>query len=57
MSSNALDTIYTAGYFLQSWEVTQHVKQQTAFFMEPEASLPCSQRPATGPYQEPGEYG
>jgi hypothetical protein len=30
--------------------VIQLVKQQPAFFMKPEASLPCSQKPATRPY-------
>jgi hypothetical protein len=35
--------------------VTQLVKQQLAFFMESDGSLPCSQKPATGPYAEPAE--
>jgi hypothetical protein len=35
--------------------VTQIVKKYPAFFMEPEGSLPCSQKPATGPYPEPAE--
>jgi hypothetical protein len=35
--------------------VTQVVKKYPAFFMEPEGSLSCSQKPATGPYSEPGE--
>jgi hypothetical protein len=35
--------------------VTHLVKQQPIFFMEPEASLPCSQKPATGPYPEPAK--
>jgi hypothetical protein len=30
--------------------VTQLVKEYPAFFMEPEGSLPCSQKPTTGPY-------
>jgi hypothetical protein len=33
--------------------VTQLVKKYPVFFMEPEGSLPCSQKPATGPYPEP----
>jgi hypothetical protein len=35
--------------------VTQLVKQEPAFFMEPEGSLPRSQKPANGPYPEPAE--
>jgi hypothetical protein len=35
--------------------ITQPVKKYPAFFMEPEGSLPCSQKPATGPYPEPAE--
>jgi hypothetical protein len=35
--------------------ITQLVKQYPAFFMELEGSLPCSQKPATGPYPEPAE--
>jgi len=30
-------------------------KKYPAFFMEPEGSLPCSQKPATGPYPELAE--
>jgi hypothetical protein len=30
-------------------------QKNRAFFMEPEGSLPCSQKPATGPYPEPAE--
>jgi hypothetical protein len=33
--------------------VTQLIKKYPAFFMEPEGSSPCSQKPATGPYPEP----
>jgi hypothetical protein len=29
--------------------------QKIAFFMEPQGSLPCSQKPATEPYPEPVE--
>jgi hypothetical protein len=35
--------------------VTQLIKKYPAFFMELESSLPCSQKPATGPYPEPAE--
>jgi hypothetical protein len=35
--------------------VTQLVKKYLAFSMEPEGSLPFSQKPATGPYPEPAE--
>jgi len=35
--------------------VTQLFKKYHAFFMEPESSLPYSQKPATGPYPEPAE--
>jgi len=35
--------------------VTQFVKQYPAFFIEPEGSLPRSQKPATGPYPNPAE--
>jgi hypothetical protein len=38
--------------FFEKLIVTQHVNQQTAFFMEPEGSSPCSQKPAAGPYLE-----
>jgi hypothetical protein len=35
--------------------VTQLIKKYPAFLMEPEGSLQCSQKPATGPYPEPAE--
>jgi hypothetical protein len=31
------------------------LKKGSAFFMEPEGSLPCSQKPDTGPYPDPAE--
>jgi len=53
---------YTFTYLLSPWcriffekLLVTHVIKQTAFFMEPEGSLPRSQRPATGPYHEPAE--
>jgi hypothetical protein len=38
-----------------SQAVTQLVKKYPDFFIEPEVSLPCSQKPTTGPYPEPAE--
>jgi hypothetical protein len=35
--------------------VTQLVKKYPTFFMEPEGSLACSQKPVIGPYPEPAE--
>jgi hypothetical protein len=35
--------------------VTLLIKKCPAFFMEPEGSSQCSQKPATGPYPEPAE--
>jgi hypothetical protein len=35
--------------------VTQLFSKYPALFMEPEGSLPCSQKPATGPYPEPAD--
>jgi hypothetical protein len=39
------------------WKVDSYlgVKQYPAFFMEPEGSLPYSQKLATGPYPVPAE--
>jgi hypothetical protein len=54
--------IYTLlTYLLTSWcrtlfeklIVIQLVKKYPAFFVETEGSLPCSQKPATGPYLDP----
>jgi hypothetical protein len=41
--------------FFEKLIVTQIVKQQSAFFMEPKVSLPYLQKPATGHYPEPAE--
>jgi hypothetical protein len=41
--------------FIEKLIVTQLVEEEPAFFMEPEISLPCSQKPATGPHPEPAE--
>jgi hypothetical protein len=41
--------------FFEKRIVTQLVIQQPAFFMEPDGALPCSQKPATGPYPEPAK--
>jgi hypothetical protein len=51
---------YLLTYFMVQdiiWKVivTQLVKKYPASFMEPESSLPCSQKPTTGPYPEPAE--
>jgi hypothetical protein len=54
---------YLLAYLITPWcrilceklIVTQLVKKYPAFFMEPEGSPPCSQKPATGPYPEPAE--
>jgi hypothetical protein len=41
--------------FFEKLIVSQLVKKYPAFFMEPEGSLPFSQKPAIGPYSEPTE--
>jgi hypothetical protein len=41
--------------FFEKLIVTQFVKQKPAIFTEPEGSLSCSQKPATGPYPEPAK--
>jgi hypothetical protein len=41
--------------FLEKLIVIQLVKKYPAFFMEPDGSLSCSQKPATGPYLKPAE--
>jgi len=46
--SNIL-TYYEQHLFLETLIVAQLVKQQLAFFMEPQGSLPCSQNPAIDP--------
>jgi hypothetical protein len=43
------------GTLIEKLIVTQLVKKYPAFFMEPEGSLPCLQKPAIGPYPEPAE--
>jgi len=40
--------------FFEKLIVTQLVKKYP-FYIEPEGSLPYLQKPATGPYPEPGE--
>jgi hypothetical protein len=39
------------------WEADSHSAYQKcpAFFMEPEGSSPCPQKPTIGPYPEPDE--
>jgi hypothetical protein len=39
------------------WKADSHIacKKNPAFFMEPEGSLPCSQKPTIGPNPEPAE--
>jgi hypothetical protein len=54
---------YLLTYLLTPWcstlfeklIVTKPLKKYPAFFMEPEGSLPFSQKPATGPNPEPAE--
>jgi hypothetical protein len=38
------------------WKADGHsLVKKISFFMETEGSLPCSQKPAAGPYPEPAE--
>jgi hypothetical protein len=39
------------------WKADSHsaCQKNPALFMEPEGLLPCSQKPAIGPYSEPAE--
>jgi hypothetical protein len=46
--------LHGAGYYLKSW-LSLSASKNTLLFMEPEGSVPCSQKPATGPYPEPAE--
>jgi hypothetical protein len=43
------------GILFEKMIITQLVKKILLFFMEPEGSLPCSEKPATGTYPEPAE--
>jgi hypothetical protein len=43
--------------FFQKLIVTQLVKQKPVFFMDPEESSLCSQKPATGTYPNLAESG
>jgi hypothetical protein len=55
--SYLLTYLLTCRIFFEKSIDTQFVKQYSAFFMEPEGSSPCPQKPATGPYPEPAESG
>jgi hypothetical protein len=63
IQSNFSSSVTFTPYFLTPWcriwfeklTVTKLVKKYPAFFMEPEGSLQCSQKPATGLYPEPAE--
>jgi hypothetical protein len=54
---------YLLTYLLTTWcrilfeklIVTQLIYKYPAFFMEPERSSPCSQKPVIGPHPEPAE--
>jgi hypothetical protein len=48
-------SLHGVGYFFEKLLLIQLVKEYPTFFMEPDDSLPCSQKPATGPYPEPTE--
>jgi hypothetical protein len=47
--------LHGAEYFFEKLIVTQLVKQYPPFFVQPEDSLQCSQKPATEPYTKPAE--
>jgi hypothetical protein len=53
--TNSLTHSLHGAPLLEKLIVTQLIKKYPAFFMEPEGSLPCSQKPAIGPYHEPAE--
>jgi hypothetical protein len=63
LSIMEVSRVVTSNYLLTPWcrtlfekqIVTQIVKKYPDFFMEPEGSLPCTQKSATGPYPEPDE--
>jgi len=47
-------SLHGEGYYLKSWQ-SLSLSKNPAFFMEPEGSLPCSQKPTMWPYPEPAE--
>jgi hypothetical protein len=55
---------YLLSFLLTAWcrmlfeklIATQLIKKHPAFFMDPQGSLPRSQKPATIPYPEPAEF-
>jgi hypothetical protein len=48
-------SLHGAEYYLKSWLSLSLSKKYPAFFIEPEGSPPCSQKPATETYLEPAE--
>jgi hypothetical protein len=46
--------LHGVGYYLKSWLLLSSSKI-SRFLTEPEGSLPCSQKPAVGPFPEPAE--